>query len=313
MDKQKTNEEIMSDILMAGIKEQKSNRRWKIFFRFIWLSLIIFIIYSIYEKNRPVMNNKSAQVALINLKGEISLDAKTYELISQGLNEALNDPNTKSVIIKANSPGGSPVYSDMLYNEILSQRKKHPKVPIDVVIEEVCASGCYYIASAANHIYSARASIVGSIGVIYAGFGFNRLMDKLGIDNRLLTAGNNKAMGYPFSTVNQEQILMQQRMLNQIHQQFINAVKNGRGKRLKLDNPELFSGRYWIGEDAYQLGLIDGFFSVNQLAKDIYKINNVVDFTPTEDAIDKITKKLGVSLLSSIKNLVSINEFNLFR
>lgn len=312
MDKQKSNEEIMADILMASIKEQRSNRRWKIFFKFIWLSLIMFIIYSVYEKNKPT-TNKSSQIALINLKGEISLEAKTYQLISQGLKDALNDSNTKAVIIRANSPGGSPVYSDMIYNEILSQRKKYPKIAIDVVIEEVCASGCYYIASGANHIYSSKASIVGSIGVIYAGFGFNRLMDKLGIDNRLLVAGKNKAMGYPFTAINQEQTLMQQNMLNEIHQQFINAVKQGRGSRLKLNNSDLFSGRYWIGSDAYQLGLIDGFFTVNQLAREIYKIDNVVDFTPTEDTIDKITKKLGVSLLDGVRNLISINGFNLFR
>ena len=313
MDKQKTNEEIMADILMANIKEQRSSRRWKIFFKLIWLCLIIFVIYSIYDRNKPVKNNKSAQIALINLKGEISLEAKTYQLISQGLNDALNDTNTKAVIIKANSPGGSPVYSDMLYNEILNQRKKHPKIAIDFVVEEVCASGCYYVATAANHIYSAKASIIGSIGVISIGFGFSNLMDKLGIENRLLIAGKNKAMGYPFSPINKEQILMQQNMLNEIHQQFITAVKNGRAKRLKLNNSELFSGRYWIGSDAYKLGLIDGFFSVNQLATDVYKIDNIVDFTPTEDTIDKITKKLGVSLVSSVRNLVSVNGFDLFR
>jgi protease-4 len=312
MYKQKTQEEIMSDILMASIKEQKSARRWKIFFRLIWLSIIISIIYGFYYKNKP-SNNKEPQVALINLKGEISLDAKTYQTISQGLDEALSDNNTKAVIIRANSPGGSPVYSDMLYNEILQQRKKHPKIPIDVVVEEVCASGCYYIASAANHIYSAKSSIVGSIGVIYAGFGFKGLIDKIGVENRLLTAGKNKAMGYPFSQINKDQVLMQQNMLNEIHQQFIDAVKYGRGNRLNLNESELFTGRYWIGQDAYKIGLVDGFYYVDQLARNVYKTDNIVDYTPNEDTIDKIAKKFGITIVDSLKNSVVVDSFTSFR
>jgi protease-4 len=312
MYKEKTPEEIMSNILMASIKEQKCARRWKIFFRFLWLGFIIIVTYGIYHKNNPSNNNKP-QVALIDLKGEISLTAKTYQTISQGLDDALADVNTKAVIIRANSPGGSPVYSDMLYNEILQQRKKHPKIPIDVVVEEVCASGCYYIASAANHIYSAKSSIIGSIGVIYAGFGFKGLIDKIGIENRLLTAGKNKAMGYPFSAVNKDQLIMQQNMLNEIHQQFIEAVKYGRGSRLNLKESELFTGRYWIGQDAYKIGLIDGFYYVNQLAKNVYKINNIVDYTPNEDTVDKIAKKFGITIMDSVKNSVIFDNFTSYR
>ncbi|MBP9743476.1 MAG: S49 family peptidase [Burkholderiales bacterium] len=292
--------EILKTVILAGIKEQRANRRWKIFFRIVWLLIIAGIIWVIASGGHDTLPKPGKQIAVVDLYGLIDGDNKTYKNLSNGLQTAFKDKKTAAVVISANSPGGSPVYSDMAYNEILRLRKLYPKIPVYVVIEEVCASGCYYIASAANKIYASPASIVGSIGVIYTGFGVNGLMDKLGVDNRLLIAGKNKAMGYPFNPPNKEQESMQQGMLDKIHRQFITAVKNGRGGVLHND-PDLFSGRYWIGEDSLNLGLIDGFATVDSLARDQFNSENIVDFTEDNDPVDKIIKKFTTSLTDNAK------------
>lgn len=303
---------IIKEVLLETIKEQKSSRRWRIFFRFIWLIIILGIIYAILSNNKdlPVSGK---HVAVVDLTGIINSENKTYDTVSEGLNDALKDKDTVAVIIKANSPGGSPTYSDMLYNEILRLRKLYPNKPIDVVVEEVCASGCYYIASAANNIYASPASIVGSIGVIYTGFGLTGLMQKAGVDSRLLISGKNKAMGYPFIPANKEQEAMQQQILDEIHMQFIAAVKNGRGKKLDLKNPDLFSGRYWIGQDGLKLGLIDGYATVDTLSRTKFKTENIVDYTPEQDPLEKIAKKVGVGLVDSAKQEINNPEFGSFK
>ncbi|MFN7095332.1 MAG: S49 family peptidase, partial [Burkholderiales bacterium] len=269
------------------------------------------IVYSFAGK-KEALGKGGKQVAVVNLRGTISDENKTYNNLVEGLNDALKDKNTVAVIIRANSPGGSPVYSNMVYEEILRLKKLYPHKPIDVVVEEACASGCYYIAAAADKIYANPASIIGSIGVIYPGFGLTGLMQKIGLDSRLLVAGKNKAMGYPFTPVNKEQEAMQQQMLDKIHQQFISAVKNGRGKRLELTDPDLFSGRHWIGEDGIKLGLIDGFATVDSLARDQFKIDNIVDFTPEQDPLDKIAKKMGVNLVDGAYQAVKTAELASF-
>lgn len=303
--------QLIEKVLMATIKEQRSSRRWKIFFRLLWILIIGCGVYFATSKESKTTSGKS--VGVVNLSGVIDGTNDTYNTVADGLNDALKDKNTVAVIIKANSPGGSPVYSDMLYNEILRLKKVYPNKPINVVVEEVCASGCYYIASGANKIYASPASIVGSIGVIYMGFGLTGLMQKIGVGSRLLIAGKNKAMGYPFTPEDKNQTQMQQQMLDLVHNQFINAVKNGRGNKLDLSNPDLFSGRYWVGEQAKHLGLIDGYSTVDKLAKEEYNTDNLVDFTPSEGTLDKVTKKLGVSLLDSAKKIVYdawIGKFN---
>ena len=300
---------IMQQMILENIKERRSARRWKIFFRVIWLVIIIGIAYIVFvDKEKDVKSGK--QIALVKLSGTISDENKTYEIVKKGLNDALQDKNTVAVIIKANSPGGSPVYSAMLYDEILRLRKSYPKKPIEVVAEEVCASGCYYIASAADKIYAQPASIIGSIGVIYTGFGLTGLMQKIGVDSRLIISGKNKAMGYPFVAENPTQTAIQQAMMDSIHKQFIQAVKTGRGSRLVTNDPELFSGRYWIGENAINLGLIDGFATVDSIAREQFNSDNIVDFTPELDPWDKISKKFGVSLVDSAKQAVSNSEFS---
>ena len=307
METNKFEQTVIEKMLFETIKEQRRSRRWKIFFRIIWLIIIAGILIAVFSKKCIESKKPGGQIAVVKLTGVISDENKTYEHLRDGLKDALEDEKTIAVIIEANSPGGSPVYSDMGYNEILRLRKLYPHKPINVVVDEVCASGCYYIASAADKIYANPASIVGSIGVIYTGFGLTGLMDKIGVDSRLIISGRNKAMGYPFIPENYEQKAMQQDMMDKIHQQFIEAVKNGRGARLHNDS-DLFSGRYWIGADAIQIGLIDGFASVDSLARDQYKSQNLVDFTPEEDPVDRITKKLGVGMVDSAKQAVSLGS-----
>ena len=313
MDKQDLEKSVMEQVLMSAIKEQRSSRRWRIFFRLIWVIIIGVIIFMLSSKVDNKLGNSKPSVGVVDLKSVINDENQTYETVAEGLDNALKDKNTVAVIIRANSPGGSPVYSDMLYNEIYRLRKKYPKKPINVVVEEVCASGCYYIASAANKIYASQASIVGSIGVIYTGFGLTGVIQKIGVDSRLLISGRNKAMGYPFVQVDNNQTQMQQKMLDEVHQQFIDAVKFGRGNKLDTSDPDLFSGRYWVGQDALKLGLIDGYSTVDILARKEYNTDNVVDFTPEHDAIDKITKKLGVSLVDSAQQAVSSASFGSFK
>ncbi len=302
----------MENILLASLKEQRSSRRWKIFFRLIFLIILGIILYMFSSTGDNLVNSKPS-VGVVNLTGVINSENQTYATVSKSLIKALKDKNTVAVILRANSPGGSPVYSDMLFNEIKRLRKTYPTKSINVVVEEVCASGCYYIASAADKIYASPASIVGSIGVIYTGFGLTNLMQKIGVDSRLLISGKNKAMGYPFVSENTSQTQMQQQMLDEVHQQFINAVKTGRGGKLDLTNQDLFSGRYWIGEDALKLGLIDGYSTVDSLAREEYKTDNIVDFTEEQDTMDKISKKLGVGLVDSAKQAVSSAEFGSFK
>jgi protease IV len=319
MEQQNWQTKVIENVMLAAIKEQRSSRRFKIFFRVIWLVLIGVLIYHFFNlgnKSNPIAKN-GVQIGLVELSGVISRENNTYDSVADGLNSALKDKDTVAVIIRANSPGGSPAYSDMLYNEILRQRKVYPKKPIYVVTEEVCASGCYYIASAANKIYANPSSIIGSIGVIYSGFGMTGLMQKLGVDSRLIISGRNKAMGYPFVAENKEQTQMQQVMLDEVHQQFIDAVKKGRGNKLVLSDPDLFSGRYWVGQDALKLGLIDGFNTVDGIAREQYKSENLVDFTPDKDSLDRLTKKLGLNIVSFAKQALQLkgddNQFGEFR
>ena len=302
-------QQTIEKVLLETVKEQRRARRWRIFFRLVFIAIIGSAIFFANMKDEVGDTDKGPQVAVINFVGVISDDTQNYKQVIDGLHKALKDKATVGVIIRANSPGGSPVYSDILNNEITRMRQLYPNKPIVFVIDEVCASGCYYAAAAAESIYATPSSIVGSIGVIYTGFGATDAMKKLGVDSRLLISGKNKAMGYPFVPENAQQTVMQQQMLDEIHQLFINAVKQGRGNKLMESNPDLFSGRYWIGQDAVKLGLIDGFGSVASVAREQFNSENLVDFTPAEDPLDKVAKKLGVSMVDSAKNAVIEKQF----
>lgn len=298
-------QETIQKILLENLKEQRSSRRWKIFFRLIILGLIIWAVLANTDQSNGLISSQDGpQVAVVDFKGTIDSASDNVGLVIKGLNAALKDKKTVAVIIQANSPGGSPVYSDNLNTEITRLRKLYPSKPIYFVVKEVCASGCYYAAAAATKIYASPASIVGSIGVIYTGFGATEAIKKIGVDSRLLISGRNKAMGYPFAPESHEQSIMQQQMLDEIHQQFIAAVKNGRGAKL-VNDPDLFSGRYWIGADAQKLGLIDGFGTVSEIARDQFKTENLVDFTPDKDPFVKITRRLGMSIADSFTQSIN--------
>lgn len=302
-------QETIQKVLLETIKEQRRGRRWRIFFRLVVVALIIWAFVAMKSSDSTGDEKTGPQVAVVDFKGVIDGDNQNYANVIEGVTNALKDKKTVAVLIRANSPGGSPVYSDILFNELNRLKKLYPSKPIDFVVEEVCASGCYYAAAAANQIYASPASIVGSIGVLYTGFGVTEAMKKVGVDSRLLISGKNKAMGFPFTPENKEQSAMQQQMLDEVHQQFIDAVKLGRGKKLAND-PDLFSGRYWLGQDATKLGLIDGYGTVASVARDQFKSENIVDFTPAQDTLDKLSKKFGVGLVDSARQAVLSSGFS---
>ena len=232
---------------------------------------------------------------MIDINGVINSENDSARKISDGLKNAYKDPNTRGIILRANSPGGSPVLSGMAYDEIRRQKTLHPDIPVLVAVEEVCASGCYYIASAADKIFANQASIVGSIGVLSEGFGFTGAMEKLGIERRLATSGRDKGMGDPFSPQTEKQRAYAQTMLDQIHRQFIDTVREGRGERLK-ETPETFSGLFWNGEEAVKMGLADGLGNLDHVARDVIKAEEIIDYTPKENVAERLAKRFGAAI-----------------
>ncbi|WP_374555389.1 S49 family peptidase [Aquitalea pelogenes] len=303
--------QLVEKLAMAALVEQRRARRWKIFFRLVWLGIIGGLLATAFLRNE----DKSAEAltggghtAVISLEGVIDSENNTAEKLSAALEDAYGDSGTRGIIIEANSPGGSPVLSGMAYDEIRRLKKQHPAIPVYVTVQEVCASGCYYIAAAADKIFVDKASIIGSIGVLSDGFGFTGLMDKLGVERRLKTAGENKAMGDPFSPTNPKQEAIRQQLLDDIHQQFIKAVKDGRGSRLKSD-PQLFSGMVWIGEKGIPLGLADGLGSTRSVARDVIKAEKTVDYTQQDDLSSRVARKIGVEFAGGVRSLFNTRLF----
>jgi len=295
-------------IALAAIQEQRASRRWKIFFRFAFLLVLAVIAWRLFDANGAVTTPGSSarHSALVTLDGEIMAGGQaSADNINTALEAAFEDSGTVGVILEINSPGGSPVQAGMMYNEIRRLRAKYPRKPLYVVVDDLCASGGYYVAAAADKIYVDKASIVGSIGVLMEGFGFNSLMDKLGIERRLHISGENKALFDPFSPESDKAKQYAQTMLDQIHEQFIDAVKQGRGKRLK-DDPDLFSGLFWSGQKSVELGLADGFGDTGYVARDVLKAPDVVDFTVKENFADRVAHRFGASLgAAAVKTLIS--------
>jgi len=295
-------------IALAAIQEQRASRRWKIFFRFAFLLVLAVIAWRLFDVNGAVTTPGSSarHSALVTLDGEIMAGGQaSADNINTALEAAFEDSGTVGVILEINSPGGSPVQAGMMYNEIRRLRAKYPRKPLYVVVDDLCASGGYYVAAAADKIYVDKASIVGSIGVLMEGFGFNSLMDKLGIERRLHISGENKALFDPFSPESDKAKQYAQTMLDQIHEQFIDAVKQGRGKRLK-DDPDLFSGLFWSGQKSVELGLADGFGDTGYVARDVLKAPDVVDFTVKENFADRVAHRFGASLgAAAVKTLIS--------
>ncbi|MDT8906407.1 MULTISPECIES: S49 family peptidase [Pseudomonas] len=291
---------LLEKTLLAGVQEQRRARRWGIFFKFlVFIYLFVglgVIIQAIDMKKSP--GSASAYTAVIDVEGMIAdKEAASADNIIGSLRAAFEDEKVKGVVLRINSPGGSPVQSGYVYDEIVRLRAAHPDTKVYAVIADLGASGAYYIASAADQIYADKASLVGSIGVTAAGYGFVETLDKLGIERRVYTAGEHKSFLDPFQPQKPEEIAFWQGVLDTTHKQFIASVKKGRGDRLKdKDHPELFSGLVWSGEQALSLGLIDGLGSAGSVARDVIGEKELVDFTVEESPLDRFSKKLGASI-----------------
>ncbi|CAM2178726.1 protease IV [Paraburkholderia sacchari] len=298
--------EALERIAMAAITEQRSARRWKIFFRFAFLAVLMLVAWSILDLSGARVDSGGRHTALVTLSGEISADTPANaDDINSALDSAFDDDSTAGVILHIDSPGGSPVQAGIINDEIRRLRAKYPAIPLYVVVGDMCASGGYYIAAAADKIYVNKASIVGSIGVLMDGFGFTGLMDKLGVQRRLRTSGENKGFYDPFSPNTPKMDAHAQEMLDQIHQQFIDAVKAGRGKRLK-DEPGLFSGLFWTGQKSVELGLADGFGDSDYVAREVIKAPDIVDYTVKQGITDRVAKRFGASVGSAaVHSLIS--------
>lgn len=294
-------------LAFSAVQEQRRSRKWGILFKsltFIYLFALLFIAMDWVGGSSAA---KLDHTALIDIQGVIgSGEEVSADSVTSSLQAAYENKRTKGIILRINSPGGSPVQSGIINDEIKRLRKLHPEVPVYAVVEDVCASGGYYIAAAADKIYVDKASIVGSIGVLMDGFGFTGTMEKLGVERRLLTAGENKAILDPFSPPNEEHKQFAQAMLNEIHQQFIDIVREGRGDRLK-ETSETFSGLFWSGETSIKMGLADALGSSEYVAREVIKQEKIVDFTVREDFASRFAKRLG----ASIANQVSIGGFKL--
>ncbi|WP_339510018.1 signal peptide peptidase SppA [Pseudomonas sp. RL_15y_Pfl2_60] len=296
---------LLEKTLLAGVQEQRRSRRWGIFFKlltFIYLFVALALFSPMLKLGKGAGDVGGAHTALIEVRGVIAdKEAASADNIVGSLRAAFEDENTKGVILRINSPGGSPVQSGYIYDEIKRLRGEHPDVKLYAVISDIGASGAYYIASAADQIYADKASLVGSIGVTAASFGFVGLMDKLGVDRRVYTSGEHKAFLDPFQPPKAEETEFWQGVLDTTHQQFIDSVKKGRGDRLKVaENPELFSGLIWSGEQALKLGLIDGLGSTSYVARDVIGQKELVDFTVQDSPLDRFAKKLGASVAENV-------------
>ena len=288
--------QVLEKLALSALQEQRRTRHWGIFFKslgFIYLFVVLFLAAGWFKSGDVSL--PKAHTALIDLQGVISADATNADAVISSLQDAFDDKKTRGVILRINSPGGSPVQAGQIYDEIKRLRAKHPEIPLHAVVDDICASGGYYVAAAADNIYVDKASIVGSIGVLMDGFGFTKTMEKLGVERRLLTAGENKGFLDPFSPVDDEQQQYAKKMLEEIHDQFIGVVKDGRGKRLK-DTPELFSGLVWSGEASIELGLADGLGSVESVARDVIKAEEVVDFTYRPGFAERLASRLGTAM-----------------
>ncbi len=289
--------EVIEKLALAAITEQTRARRWSVFFKslaFCYLTIVLGItLYPVLKKDMG--NDSKEHTAVIDVTGPIAedKDANATSII-ESLRNAVKDKQTKGIILHSNSPGGSPVQSAYVYEEIRAIKKQHPDLPIYAVVSDICASGCYYIASATDKIFVNPSSLIGSIGVLMDGFGFVDVMQKLGVERRLLTAGAHKAMLDPFSPPKSDETQYMQALLDQVHQQFISAVKAGRGDRL-IESPDMFSGLIWTGEAGVKIGIADAFGTEDYVAKDIIGAENRVDFTKQSRFLDKIAGKLGAS------------------
>ena len=286
----------LEKLAFAALKEQRAARRWRTFTRLAWLVFFIFLAWFAVTRGTPAAAKTTAHTAEIEIKGEIASGADaSAEFVVAAMKTAFEDDGAKGIVLLINSPGGSPVQAGIINDEIKRMRAKYDK-PIYAVVEETCASAAYYIAAGTDKVFVDKASIVGSIGVLMDGFGFTGLMDKVGVERRLLTAGENKGFLDPFSPMSDAQRAHAQQMLDEIHRQFIDVVKSGRGDRLKVNSPGLFSGLFWSGQQAVELGLADQLGNIDYVAREVIKAEEVIDYTRRENVAEKLAKKFGSAL-----------------
>jgi len=287
---------VLEKLALSAIQEQRRSRHWSILFKtlgFLYLFIVLFLAAGWFGGDGVALPKE--HTALIDLQGVISSDDASADMVIGSLQGAFEDKKTKGVILRINSPGGSPVQAGQIYDEIKRLRAKYPNTPLYAVVDDICASGGYYVAVGADKIFVDKASIVGSIGVLMDGFGFTQTMEKLGVERRLLTAGENKGFLDPFSPVDSEQQAFAKQMLKEIHGQFIAVVREGRGKRLK-ETSETFSGLVWSGEKSIELGLADGLGTVESVARDVIKAEDIVDYTQQASFAERLAGRLGASM-----------------
>lgn len=286
---------LIEDFARRWLADRRSERRWRLFFRLAWLLLIGSLLWNLVSQQQGASVPSSAHTALIDVKGEIAADSDANaEGLNAALRSAFEDEGAQAVVLRINSPGGSPVQAGLVYDELLRLKVKHKK-KVFAVCEELCASAAYYIAAGADDIYVDKASIVGSIGVLMDGFGFVGAMEKLGIERRLLTAGENKGLLDPFSPQSEAHKAYAQQLIDQVHRQFIAVVKQGRGQRLK-ESSDTFSGLFWSGEGAIEQGLADHLGSLDFVAREVVGAEEVIDYTPKENVAERLAKRFGAAI-----------------
>jgi len=305
---------VLEKLAMSALQEQRRARHWSILFRtltLIFLFTVLFISMGWVGKSETALG-VGKHTALVELQGVIASDSSaSADNIIPSLQDAFEDKDTQGVVLRINSPGGSPVQAGQINDEIRRLRAKYPKIPLYVVVDDICASGGYYVAAAADKIFVDKASLIGSIGVLMDGFGFTGTMAKLGVERRLITAGANKGFLDPFSPLSTAQQQYAKQMLEEIHQQFIEVVKRGRGKRLK-ETPDTFSGLVWNGQKGVEMGLADGYGSLESVARDVIKAEKIVDYTTRESIADRLARRFGAGVASALPGFSSLaNSINL--
>lgn len=309
--------ELLSRLAFASLNEQRRARRWSIFFKILLAVYLLVLLVlaspdltSIFSDEQADLFSEKGHTALVELTGIISNEADANaDTVVTGLRRAFKHENTKGVILRINSPGGSPVQSGYINDEMMRLREKYPDIPLYVVITDICASGGYYIAAAGQEIYADKASVIGSIGVIMSGgFGFVEAIEKLGVERRIYAAGESKAFLDPFSPEKPEDVQHIKNVLSNVHQQFIDVVKQGRGDRLKAEDTKLFSGLVWTGEQAVELGLIDGLGSSSYVAREKIGAEKLVDFTSKPDYLDRFAERFGVSVATHIAKQLNLEN-----
>lgn len=309
-------QDTIKKLATSALTEQRTARRWSTFFKtlaFVYLFIVLFYALGFIGDGKKTTGLHTALIdisGVIEAGGEVNADA-----VMNSLHDAYDNKGTQGIILRINSPGGSPVQAGIINDEIRRQKKLHPDIPVYAVVEDICASGGYYIAVAADKIYVDKASIVGSIGVLMDGYGFTEVMKKVGVERRLMTAGENKAMLDPFSPINPKHQALAQAMLNEVHEQFKAVVRQGRGSRLK-ETPETFSGLFWSGEQGIKLGLADALGSSDYVAREVIKQETIVDFTYKDDFASRVAKRIGASASAVIgetlaKQLINSGEMKL--